>query len=191
MGKEKITNDRGKTENNWNIGIITAYILIEHIFKLYARVQLKGDAMTRYEHVQPGILLRWIFVLTIIFVVALMIAYEPHPITMVVLILLVVFLFLFHCLKVEITESQIRVSFGPGLVKKQFSLSEITDARSVRNHWYYGWGIRKIPGGWMYNVSGLHAVEIRMTNGCLFRIGTDEPEKLLASIKQAMPSSSP
>ena len=154
-------------------------------------VQWRGDTMNKYEHVQPGKLLRWVFVLTIIFLAALMIVYEPHPAPLVVLILVVICLFLFPSLKVEITDSLIRVSFGPGLIKKQFPLSEITDARAVRNLWYYGWGIRKVPGGWMYNVSGLDAVEIRMVNGDLFRIGTDEPEKLLASIKQALPSRAP
>jgi hypothetical protein len=58
-------------------------------------------------------------------------------------------------------------------------LGDITDIRQVRNKWYYGWGIRKIPGGWMYNVWGLDAVELELQSGKKFRIGTDEPTELL------------
>ncbi len=46
--------------------------------------------------------------------------------------------------------------------------------------WYYGWGIRGWlwPKMWIYNVSGFDAVEIKLKNGKMYRIGTDEPKKL-------------
>jgi hypothetical protein len=50
--------------------------------------------------------------------------------------------------------------------------------------WYYGWGVRMGSGGWMFNVSGLDAVEIEMESGGRFRIGTDEPEELVRAIGQ-------
>ena len=31
----------------------------------------------------------------------------------------------------------------------------------VRNKWWHGWGVRWVPGGSMYNVWGLDAVELR------------------------------
>ena len=52
-----------------------------------------------------------------------------------------------------------------------------------KNRWYNGWGIRLIPRGWIFNVSGFDAVEIQMKNGRRYRIGTDEPEALLAAIQ--------
>jgi hypothetical protein len=64
-------------------------------------------------------------------------------------------------------------------------VQEIRDARAVRNRWFYGWGIRLTPHGWMFNVSGLDAVELDLPNGRRFRNGTDEPERLLAAIRQA------
>ena len=48
-----------------------------------------------------------------------------------------------------------------------------------------GWGIRKVVGGWMFNVAGLDAVELGLSKGGLFRIGTDEPDQLLEAITQA------
>ena len=56
-------------------------------------------------------------------------------------------------------------------------------AEKVRNKWYYGFGIRLIPGGQMYNVAGLDAVELKLTNGRVFRVGTDESDKLLTAIQ--------
>ena len=39
---------------------------------------------------------------------------------------------------------------------------------------------------WIFNVSGFDAVEIKMENGKIFRIGTDEPKKLEHAILQAI-----
>jgi len=61
-------------------------------------------------------------------------------------------------------------------------LDEIASVKTVKNHWYYGWGIRLIPHGWLFNVSGFEAIEIVMKNGKVYRIGTDEAEKLMAAV---------
>jgi len=61
-------------------------------------------------------------------------------------------------------------------------LSQVQNAAVVRNKWYYGWGIRLTPGGWLWNVSGLDAVELTFKNGKKFRIGTDEPDRLLQAL---------
>ena len=103
-----------------------------------------------------------------------------------VLIVLLVCMFLFHSLNVEITTEYVTVWFGPGLIRKSFQLREIHDAQIVRNPWYYGWGARWIPRGWLYNVSGFDAVELQLKGHRRFRIGTDEPEQLLAAIKKAL-----
>jgi hypothetical protein len=39
---------------------------------------------------------------------------------------------------------------------------------------------------WIYNVSGFDAVELRMTDGRMYRIGTDEPHELEAAIRQML-----
>jgi hypothetical protein len=59
-------------------------------------------------------------------------------------------------------------------------LTEIASVKKVRNHWYYGWGIKLWfwPYMWIYNVSGFDAVELTMKNGKIYRIGTNESDVL-------------
>lgn len=85
---------------------------------------------------------------------------------------------LFASLTVRVTDRALHFYFGPGFWEKRIPLAEIAAARAVRNSLWHGWGIRLTPHGWLYNVSGLDAVEIEKTDGTTLRIGTDEPEKL-------------
>lgn len=90
----------------------------------------------------------------------------------------------FGTLQVIIDEKYLRIKFGYGIYRKKFLLSDIMLAKTVKNRWYYGWGIRIWfwPKMWIYNVSGCDAVEIKLKNGKTHRIGTDEPEKLEQTI---------
>ncbi len=90
--------------------------------------------------------------------------------------------FWFSRLTVRVSGAEVRVGFGPGWPRKVFGSYEIVGFRAVRNKWYYGFGVRKIPGGWMYNVWGLDAVELELASGKKFRIGTNEPEDLVAAL---------
>ena len=91
---------------------------------------------------------------------------------------LVICMILFPRLTVTGNDNLIEVRFGPGLIRKKFRFEEIESAKPVKNRWWYGWGIKKIPKGWLFNVSGLDAVELLMKNGRIYRIGTDEPQTL-------------
>ena len=95
-----------------------------------------------------------------------------------VLGVLIICLILFSTLTVLADHRSIVVWFGPGVIRKKLSLEEIESSKVVRNFWLSGWGIRKIPKGWLFNVSGLYAVELSLKSGKVFRIGTDEPQKL-------------
>jgi len=90
---------------------------------------------------------------------------------------------LFGTLTVEVDDLMIHARFGTGLVRKSFSLADVASCRPVRNQWRWGWGIRLIPGGWLYNVSGLDAVELVLKNGKKFRLGTNEPRQLAEFIQ--------
>jgi hypothetical protein len=113
-----------------------------------------------------------------------------QPVTVVVLVFLAVALALFCTLTVVVDESKVLCSFGPGLIRKKLPVTDIVAARPVRNKWYYGWGIRLTPSGWMYNVSGLDAVEVDLVSGKRFRIGTDRPDELTRAVQQAAGSTS-
>ncbi len=91
---------------------------------------------------------------------------------------------LFGWLTVTVDEEAVTAKFGIGLIQKKIKIKDIQSATQVRNKWYHGWGIRMLETGWMYNVSGLDAVDIAMINGGTFRIGTDEAEELIQAIRQ-------
>jgi hypothetical protein len=91
---------------------------------------------------------------------------------------------LFSSMTVTVGNGLLTVKFGLGIIRKKFMLSEIESCRVVKNPWYYGWGIRRIPGGWFFGVSGLNAVEIMMKSGKRYRIGSDVPEELEAVIRE-------
>ena len=108
------------------------------------------------------------------------------PIAWLILVFLLGVLALFHSLTVTIDGRDLRISFGIGLIRKRFPLDQIESCQPVRNSWLYGWGIRLTPRGWLYNVSGLEAVELKMKSGKTCRIGTDEPRVLTAGVQVAL-----
>ncbi len=91
---------------------------------------------------------------------------------------------LFGTLTVIVDESSVQVRFGPvSLLRERIAVTDVTHARAVRNSPLYGWGVRYIPHGRLWNVWGLDAVELQLRNGTRFRIGTDEPEALLRALR--------
>ena len=139
--------------------------------------------MDVYQHTQRSRILFIIIIFVLLFMLFLMYRFGFNWIGAVVFLLMVMALYLFNSLIVKINSEKISVAFGSGLIRKNIPISTIKSAEKVRNKWYYGFGIRLIPGGQMYNVAGLDAVELKLTNGRVFRIGTDEPDKLLAAIQ--------
>ena len=92
----------------------------------------------------------------------------------------------FSSMTVTVTRMDVTVAFAWGFIRKQVPLADVTDVRAVRNTWLMGWGIRYLGTGWMWNVSGLDAVELSLLGGRRFRIGTDQPGKLLDAVRAAI-----
>lgn len=113
----------------------------------------------------------------------------PNPFLVAVSIVLALGLFLFAFLHVGVDGANVSLRFGIGLIRKKFPLADIASHAIVKNPWYYGWGIRRTPSGWLYNVSGLHAVEIIMKDGRKYRIGTNDPAGLDRAIGDAISGS--
>jgi hypothetical protein len=144
--------------------------------------------MTIYKHRQTGTVILWtlgISALSMAVLAAVFVALLPAVAIVlgISLLVLVACLILFGSLTVEVTSSRARLWFGPGVVRKSFETTEIVEAKMVENPWYYGWGVRLTPHGWLFNVAGNDAVEIKMRSGRRYRIGTDEPDKLLLAIE--------
>jgi hypothetical protein len=139
-----------------------------------------------YRHTQIGWAVIVAMDLSIVMIIVLLAFTEFSWVPVIVALILGLATFLFASLTVEVDEEFLTVRFGPGLVRKAIALRFITEYRPVRNHWYHGWGIRKVPAGWMYNVSGLDAVELRLQDGSVFRIGTDDQQGLIQAIGRTL-----
>jgi hypothetical protein len=137
----------------------------------------------RYQHTQVG---WWIFALAgpLMLVATVLALRDAFAGGVIVAVLAMVILLSLFSLTTAVSENDVRVWFGIGLISRRIALNQITSARTVTTHWIYGWGIRWIPGGWLWNVSGLDGVELALVNGRRFRIGTDEPERLAAAIQE-------
>ena len=92
----------------------------------------------------------------------------------------------FRSLTVEVDDSQVKVQFGEGLIKRSFPLKEISSADKVKTTPLQGWGVRWVVGGWLYNIYGLDAVELHFNDGKRALIGTDDPDNLLAAINEQL-----
>ena len=139
-----------------------------------------------YKHKQIGYLPIIAIIIPLLILFFVMILTEFNQILLIGFFALLLALILFPSLTVEINKTKLIVKFGFGIIGKKFNLRDINSCHAIKNHWYYGWGIRITPHGWLYNISGLSAIEIQMKNGKTYRIGTDEPKKLEHAIIQAI-----
>jgi len=144
-----------------------------------------------YRHTQSGRLLQvCLYVPALaIFLVCMFVIAIPTPALFVLFaagVVLFVSGWLFGSLTVIVGEGAVEIRFGPGLIRKRWALDDFASVAVVRNKWYYGLGIHLVPKGWLYNVSGLDAVELVRKNGRVLRIGTDEPAALEQALRAAL-----
>jgi len=90
----------------------------------------------------------------------------------------------FKSLTINVEGELVRFEFGTGLIKKELALSKIKSATRFRTTPLMGWGIHFIGKGWLYNVYGLDAVDVEMTDGSHVFLGTDQPDELSEVINQ-------
>jgi hypothetical protein len=142
-----------------------------------------------YRHRQVGYLIIFSLAGTVLLLAILAVFAVPGREIWIVLAMeafLLACLAAFSTLTAQVDRRWVSVYFALPWLRRRIPLAEITDCRPVRNHWLCGWGIRLIPRGWMFNVSGLSAVELDLAGGRHFRIGTDQPEELAAAIRSAL-----
>ena len=99
--------------------------------------------------------------------------------------------FLFRSLRVTVDEHAVHLRFGSGWPRRSIPMTRIISQRPVRNRWWYGFGIRLTPHGWLWNLDGLDAVEVGFRESGTFRIGTRDPERLSEAIAAARRAASP
>lgn len=102
-----------------------------------------------------------------------------------VIVLLAVVMTLFGAFTVEVGEDAVTAQFGPGFLKRRIPLRRIRYVRPMEIPWYFGWGVKWIPRGWMFRGSGTAVVELELDDGRRFCIGSPEPEALAEAIDHA------
>lgn len=147
---------------------------------------------TDYQYTQYGAFMFVVFIITgiLIGVVADAILAEGRVTAAIIMIFIYLLgISLFYSFTVQVTESKIKFWFGIGLFRKTYAISEIKSTREVKNPWYYFWGVKSIPGGWLYAIAPGDALEIILKNGLIIHVGTNQPNTLRkvvnAAIKQA------
>lgn len=152
-------------------------------------------ASPRYEHRQIG----WTFmvpigVILIAYMLIVFIAQGQVFVGIPVVVLLGVVYGAFAVLRTSVDRKEVRVGWTWGWPARRIPLKAIESHEQVRNKWWHGWGIRLIPGGMLYSVQGLDAVEIRYRDpkkrkDRMLRIGTDDAAGLVEAITQAQAGS--
>jgi protein-S-isoprenylcysteine O-methyltransferase Ste14 len=141
-----------------------------------------------YRHTQTSYYLTAILAISIILVAFGIIPSGSAKATIGILIILAVCVALFSSLTVVVDNRMVKIWFGPRVFRKDFLLKDIKSYRIVKDPWYFGWGIRLIPGGRLYNVAGFYAVELEMKSGMKYRIGTNEPDTLEEVLRESIKS---
>jgi uncharacterized membrane protein len=103
-----------------------------------------------------------------------------------VIALLAVVMLLFSALTVEVGEDAVTAKYGLGWPKRSIPFRRIRSVRPMEIPWYFGWGVRWIPRGWMFRGSGTAVIELQFEDERRFCIGTPEPKELTRIIEAAM-----
>jgi len=96
-------------------------------------------------------------------------------------------LLLFYGLTTFITADKIGPIIWSWNHQKKIQISRIKSVEAIRNPWYYGWGIRFIPKGVLFNIGGRDGVELRFKDTSrVIRIGTREPLRVTQAIEKRL-----
>lgn len=100
-----------------------------------------------------------------------------NDIIVLIVVLSIVLLMTFR-LKVNIVDNKLELTYGIGLYKKRFDLTDVKKVTLVKNKWYCGWGVRISSEGTIYNISGFDGVKVDLQSGVSFIVGTNKPIEL-------------
>lgn len=140
--------------------------------------------MKEYKEFQLGwLVVIIIFFMEIFFTYLYMNELGDRPLTTKVFFIVsgmnAVILLLFYGMTVTVDDEKVKISFGVGMISKTIKIASIKSIDLVKNPWYFGWGIRLIPHGWLYNISGSRGIELQFIDKKgVIRIGSKNSAKL-------------
>lgn len=104
------------------------------------------------------------------------------PETTIFIIIVLIFLIallIFYQLTIIVDNTAVSFKLGIGLIGKSYKISDIKSCSPVKNSPFLGFGIKMLRNGWLYNVSGLGAIELQFYHkSSVVRIGTNRPEEI-------------
>lgn len=101
--------------------------------------------------------------------------------------LLIVILLNFYQMKTVVSDQQIELRYGVGLIRRTIAMDDIIDPICVKNKWYHGAGIRQMQGGKLYSLNFTSAVEVHYRFRKFFiRIGSSDPQRLKEEITKRL-----
>lgn len=104
---------------------------------------------------------------------------------LIVVLTILICLLIFYKLTISVSDTYVSFRMGIGLVSRKYLISDIKSCMPVKNNIFTGIGIRMLTNGWLYNVSGLQAIELTFKNRkTVVRIGTDKPEEVAMEINK-------
>jgi len=165
--------------------VYSSIILVNHYQPLKLALVVQGGFIMHYQNKQTGTALLLVMGAVILFV-SLMAFEKNNEVIWPVFIILGLITFLFHSLNIKVNASEINWSFGPGFWKKSIKLETVNSVNVINTKWYYGLGIRYIPSGWLYTVSGTTAIQLELKDGSKINLGTNDPGNLVAAIKSQL-----
>ncbi len=140
----------------------------------------------RYQHTQLALRLGASLVgVGLLIVLGALVTDQPAEVvtvTVVVLVVLASTAVVMSRLTVTVDTDEVRVAMGWGWPSRTVPLGDVTHVTAARGAWWHGIGIHRIPGGTLWNVAGLDAVELGLPSGRFLRIGTDDPDGLIAAL---------
>jgi len=146
-------------------------------------------ATPHYDHTQQG-WFHWLLYAVAAGMLAATLTMPYHPVATYVLpsaaLLMVVLSVTSRNLNVRDEGHCVLVQFGPlHVFKKRIDYKDIVEVRADRSTWIDGWGAHWNPRhGWIWNIWGFDCVRLTLANKRVFRIGTDEPQKLTEFLKK-------
>jgi hypothetical protein len=144
---------------------------------------------TQFGTVSVVILLP-LFLLFVVLTIKSALANSPELVVLgIVSITFLLCLLTFYKLTITVDNTHVSFKMGIGLFSKSYKIADLRSCTPVTNSAIYGIGIRMLPGGWLYNVSGLKAIELRFKHKTsVVRIGTNKPDEISEIIQSLIGS---
>lgn len=141
-----------------------------------------------YQHRQIGTLvLTTMGIAGVVILLVFVFAKElPLPLAIVPAAFIALAMLNFGTLTVRLDRQYVHVEFGIGWIRRAIPLERIAAAEVTKTRWYYGWGLRLTPKGWLWNTSGFDAVMLTYNDGKHFLIGSDDADGLAAAIEKEL-----